>query len=48
MDDRLIFLYLVIGVINVVGTEKDMHATYWMVVQALSQIREAKSPWSLT
>ena len=32
MDDGLIFPYCLVCVINVVRTEKDMRATYWMVV----------------
>ncbi len=47
MDDRLIFLYCVLCVINVVRTEKDMRAAYWMVVQACRSSREAKSLWRL-
>jgi len=41
MDDRLIFLYCLVCVINVVRTEKDMRATYWMVVQACRSLGEA-------
>ena len=41
MDDRLIFLYFVVCVINVVRTEKDMRATYWMVVQDRRSLGEA-------
>ena len=41
MDDRLIFLYFVVCVINVVRTEKDMRATYWMVVQDRRRLGEA-------
>ena len=43
MDDRLIFLYFILCVINVVGTEKDMRATYRMVVQARMGLGEVKS-----
>jgi hypothetical protein len=42
MDDRLIFLYCAMRVINVVGTEKDMHASY-MLVQGRRSFEEAKS-----
>ena len=42
MDDRLIFLYCAMRVINVVGTEKDMRAGY-MPVQGRRSFREAKS-----
>ncbi len=47
MDDRLIFLYCAMSVINVVGTEKDMRATYRMVVQASRRSEEVKSLWRL-
>ena len=40
MDDRLIFLYCTVRVINVVRTEKDMRATYRMVVQGRRSLRE--------
>ena len=43
MDDRLIFLYFVMSVINVVRTEKDMHGTYRMVLQAGRGSEEVKS-----
>ncbi len=43
MDDRLIFLYCAVRVINVVGTEKDMRASY-MLVQGRRSFGEAKSP----
>ncbi len=43
MDDRLIFLYCAMRVINVVGTEKDMRATYRMVVQGRRSFGEVKS-----
>jgi hypothetical protein len=42
MDDRLIFLYCAVCVINVVRTEKDMHASY-MLVQGRRRFGEAKS-----
>jgi hypothetical protein len=40
MDDRLIFLYFIMCVINVVRTEKDMRATYRMVVQGRRRLGE--------
>jgi hypothetical protein len=43
MDDWLIFQYCIIRVINVVRTEKDMRATYRMVVQGRRRFGEAKS-----
>ena len=46
MDDRLIFLYCAVSVINVVRTEKDKHASY-MLVQTRRGSEEAKSLWRL-
>ena len=43
MEDRLIFLYYVTRVINVVGTEKDIHGIYWMMLQAGRVFEEVKS-----
>lgn len=42
MDDRLIFLYCAVRVINVVRTEKDMRAGY-TPVQGRRRFGEAKS-----
>ncbi len=41
MDDWLIFQYCIIRVINVVRTEKDMRAAYWMAVQGRRIFEEA-------